>query len=453
MENFALFLGRFHPLLVHLPIGFLMLAFIMEVASRWSQFKKLAPAIPFSLLLGGIAGIGACILGYLLSWSGDYDSNALWLHQWSGIVVTIFAFGCYFLKVYPTSYFGISSKQLALFTQLALVGLLSIAGHYGGNLTHGSTYLTEYAPFQTKAVEIPPPPSVDSALVYHHIIAPILKKKCLSCHQQGKQKGGLMLNSPESIVKGGKGGAILVSGKAEQSELYKRVVLPETDEHFMPPDGKTPLTAAEVALIEWWINDTQHSFESRYGEVPHSESITTLINQRININPSEETTTNPSVDPSIIAQVEQEGFTIRSLTGNFEWVEVSMLAKPIPGKSNLDRLAALAPIQDQILWLNMANQQITDQDLGALEGFTNLQRLRLEKNQISNKGIKHLLSLNQLEVINLYGNPVNNEVLQDFPKFPKLQKVYLWQTAVSTEAIANFQKQYADIELELGIIQ
>ena len=76
--NWSLFIGRFHPLLVHLPIGMLIVAFILEVMSRNRRLAVLGAAV-----------LPACIAGWLLSASGGYDEEALDLHMWMGIGVAV----------------------------------------------------------------------------------------------------------------------------------------------------------------------------------------------------------------------------------------------------------------------------------------------------------------------------------------------------------------------------
>jgi len=59
MEIVMQFLGRFHPLIVHLPIGFLLLAFIFECLSLLDTYKKLKVAVKPSLLLGAAFAVVA----------------------------------------------------------------------------------------------------------------------------------------------------------------------------------------------------------------------------------------------------------------------------------------------------------------------------------------------------------------------------------------------------------
>jgi uncharacterized membrane protein len=61
MDILIQFFGRFHPLVVHLPIGILFLAFLFECLSRFERFKQVESAVQPSLLLGSVFAIGAVI--------------------------------------------------------------------------------------------------------------------------------------------------------------------------------------------------------------------------------------------------------------------------------------------------------------------------------------------------------------------------------------------------------
>ena len=68
-SDIVLFFGRFHPLIVHLPIGFLVLAAIMELLSTFykKKFEGLSIAISISILCGGFGALASAIIGYMLS--------------------------------------------------------------------------------------------------------------------------------------------------------------------------------------------------------------------------------------------------------------------------------------------------------------------------------------------------------------------------------------------------
>lgn len=82
-------------------------------------------------------------------------------------------------------------------------------------------------------------------------VAPILQRKCVSCHNASNQKGELDLSTPYGLFKGGESQSTLVSGDLEASYLYELV-----HSRMMPPDGEgKPLTDAEVHTIEAWIEN------------------------------------------------------------------------------------------------------------------------------------------------------------------------------------------------------
>ncbi|HCO83229.1 MAG TPA: hypothetical protein DIT95_06825, partial [Arenibacter sp.] len=91
VPDFILFLGRFHPLVVHLPIGFLIFAFVLELYGRWKRDFAVSMAIEFALLGGAISAAVASVLGYMLSLSGDYEQDMLDTHFWFGIATTLVA--------------------------------------------------------------------------------------------------------------------------------------------------------------------------------------------------------------------------------------------------------------------------------------------------------------------------------------------------------------------------
>ncbi len=89
---------------------------------------------------------------------------------------------------------------------------------------------------------------------YFKDIRPILETKCYDCHQGGKVKGDLRLDTLENALKGGDDeGPAIVPGKPAQSPLIHRITTDDED-LIMPPKG-APLTKDETALLEKWITE------------------------------------------------------------------------------------------------------------------------------------------------------------------------------------------------------
>jgi hypothetical protein len=79
-------------------------------------------------------------------------------------------------------------------------------------------------------------------------VRPLLAENCYSCHGEKKQKGGLRLDSLESILKGGESGPAVVPGKPGESLLVDAINYAGPE---MPPTGK--LAAEKVAVLTRWI--------------------------------------------------------------------------------------------------------------------------------------------------------------------------------------------------------
>jgi uncharacterized membrane protein len=139
MFDAGLFFGRFHPLVVHLPIGFLLIAALLEIAGRTTKYNMLRSAVPVTLLFGSASAVIACISGYLLSLKGEYNSQTLESHLTYGIVTAVISFVTYILSRNQRFPFVQKSMIVSVVTMLVLV---TVTGHLGGTLTHGSGYLT-----------------------------------------------------------------------------------------------------------------------------------------------------------------------------------------------------------------------------------------------------------------------------------------------------------------------
>jgi hypothetical protein len=83
-------------------------------------------------------------------------------------------------------------------------------------------------------------------------IRPVLAERCYSCHGAHKHQNGLRLDSREAIIRGSDYGKVITPGNASASKLIK-AVKHQPDAEAMPKKGD-PLTAAQIADLEKWIN-------------------------------------------------------------------------------------------------------------------------------------------------------------------------------------------------------
>jgi uncharacterized membrane protein len=256
-NDLVLFLGRFHPVLVHLPIGGLVLLGILEVLSKVPRFKGVAQNNRVIIALVAAASVTTALLGWMLSQAGGYDPQLLPLHKWAGFAVAAVCTLAWLLnwRGCPRAY------RLSLAATLVV---LVVASHLGASITHGRDFLTQFAPKPLRALlggdnrsMAAPVRTSDLAQrpVFKALIQPILERRCSTCHGPEKHKGNLSMESYEALVKGGKDGPALVAGKAFDSPMIHRLLLPLNDDDHMPPDGKPQPTLAEIAALQWWIEN------------------------------------------------------------------------------------------------------------------------------------------------------------------------------------------------------
>ncbi len=446
------FFGRFHSMLVHLPIGFIMLAVVFEFIS----FKKKADlhlAIAYAFLIGAIFGVFSIILGLMLASDGGYNENTLNLHKWTAIIMTLLAFLLFFIKRKQNEVVW-KRKSYPILVSIVVV-LLFIAGHNGGNLTHGSNYLFEHAPSSIRSLAGMKPVRervtvLDSALVYEDVIHPIFESKCNVCHNNDKAKGELLLIDKESILRGGENGEVLVSGEASKSELYRRITLDPHHKEFMPTEGRTPLTNEETVLIQWWI-DEGVSFDKKIVELNLTEKIKSYL-QDVGIGLKKtfiESLSLVEVSQKTIDSIKNEGFKVKTITNKSTLLEVSYSSYN-KEKLNQKKLDVLLNAKDNITWLNFAGVNFNETLMTKIGQLKNLTQLRVNNTNLTDKGLKLLEPLKNLEYLNIYGNPITDSSVESLQKLSGLKKLYLWKTNISEAGILKVKDSLPNLTIVSG---
>ena len=175
--NFSELIGHFHPLLVHLPIGILLIAALFQLLALKPKYASMHAATSIALFWGMISAIVSCISGYLLSLSGDYDEELVETHMWFAIATASVSLIAYLFNRWE--------NEFAKWVILLMVPLIIVTGHLGGSLTHGPDYLTKgFSKDSAAEKEIKPIADVQEASVYADIIQPIFESKCYGCHNK-----------------------------------------------------------------------------------------------------------------------------------------------------------------------------------------------------------------------------------------------------------------------------
>lgn len=266
--------GRFHPVLLHLPIGLVPGLFALEFGAFVLRREPPRGAMLALSVLAALSAAAAAASGLVLG--GEQDPGELLArHKTFGIV-----FGALCLAL-PLLALWRSRRPFRVVLVAALAASIP-AGHLGGELTHGRGFL--FAPLAAKAraaaaanpgvgappaepdaepgggtgrVILPPAaPAVPTAAtdsVFARDVAPILERTCVKCHNPDKHKADLLLTTLDGLRKGSENGAVVVPGKPDDSELLLRCLLPLDDEDHMPPEGKPQPTEQELATLRAWI--------------------------------------------------------------------------------------------------------------------------------------------------------------------------------------------------------
>ena len=439
------FIGRFHPVLVHLPIGILLIAAVFYALSLREQYKALQQATTVALLLGMLSAIGSSISGYLLSISGDYENDAVSTHKWMGFAVAAFSIICYFLH---------AKKNNSVKWVIGLMTILIfITGHTGGSITHGSDFLTKSLSPSIEKKERKPIANVQEAAVYADVVQPILEEKCYSCHNANKQKGKLRLDGPEWISKGGKQGEVVITGNADESELIKRLLLPKQHEDHMPPKEKPQLNEKEIALLHWWINSGL-SFDKKVKDLAQTEKIKPLLASLQSVA-SNDTKAKPQIpeaaveqaDAAVIKKLTDRGVVVLPVAQNSNYLMANFVTIQDLKEGDIKLLLS---IKKQLVWLKLGNQPVNDAMLTAVTQCKAITRLDISRTKITDKGLAVLNQLPNLQTLNIVGTAVTANGLIQLKANKQLQAVYIYQSSVDKKAIATLKATLPKVNIDTG---
>ncbi|WP_338356046.1 chitobiase/beta-hexosaminidase C-terminal domain-containing protein [Yeosuana marina] len=428
-------IGRFHPVILHLPIGALLLTFFLDIVGR---IKKNYPKnmIRYALGFSAFFSIIACVLGYFLSLEGGYSEKTLDLHFWTGILSATLITVLFLLS----SKEGKLIKRLFFLLFLATIICISVAGHFGSILTHGDNFLTEYIKTPNKAKTIT---QIDSLHIYNNVVLKIFDDKCIQCHNSTKNKGDLSLISKEAISLGGKSGEIIKSGNADESLLYEHIKLPISDKKHMPPEGKPQLTKDEVWIIKYWIDHSKTS-DDKVVNIAKNDTLNNLLKNYLVVN--EQQIEEASVED--ILEVEEAGFSVRKLVPN----KPELWVKFKKGTITKNSVETLTNLKEQITELDLSNSSLSDDMTNDLKKLKNLKKLELNNTYITDKSLKNIDDLNHLSVLNIVNTQITDKGLENLFTYIKPKHIYAWKTNVNYDIAENIENKY-DVDINVGIVE
>src|ERR1041385_8694113 len=96
----------------------------------------------------------------------------------------------------------------------------------------------------------------DKPVDFAQDILPMLRSNCLACHNQTRAKADLILETPQTILKGREKGPVVIPGRGEASVMLK-VAAHQVTPSMPPRDNKvaaSDLTPEQLGLLKLWID-------------------------------------------------------------------------------------------------------------------------------------------------------------------------------------------------------
>ncbi len=449
MEVLKQLLGRLHPLLVHLPIGFIMAGLLLQFYFR--KTKEYAHIIRLMYLWATIASAMACITGYLQYQGEGYTFETVKWHLWLGVATMVFSLLMFFKYNEPVKLKFLKRVPIPVFI-VGIFMLVSFTGHLGGTITHGEDYLLEPLPRPIKKAlgiavfEQRPIALTDenwkSTRIYDDVVAVILNNHCVSCHNPKKSKGGLLLIDPKGILKGGENGEVAIAKNADKSELIARMKLPLHHENHMPPEGKSQPSKEEIALLAAWVNEGL-PFDKTIGETNlQKEIFEPFFPQKTSLDYPEMNIAAATEDS--IKLVERSGVHVDKISNASNFLRVSGINAPAFGNADMK---LLKPIQNQIAVLDLGGTQITDSIFVHLAKLPNLTVLKVDNTKITGASIDKLTELPYLKSINLVATEFETSNLNKLGSLKNLQKVFVFGSKVAFGEEKNLNRPF---EIDFG---
>jgi uncharacterized membrane protein len=446
-----LFIGRFHSLLVHLPIGIFLLGYFLEILFQFG-FRKLSISrsiIIFIYAIGLLAGIFAAVTGWLLSFSDDYAIDALNNHKLLGIatLVVMLCVIIYQIKTPETK-----SKLKFTISTLAII-LTGLTGHFGGNLTHGSNYLFEYGPNSLSAYEdvnlnrlkLMTP---DSVRIFGDILHPIIQNNCVACHNSENYKGGLILESYSDLFKEAAYAVPVVAGKPYNSEFFSRVNLPTNDEKAMPPRG-SGFSYTDIEILKYWIENGADSLATFNSDLMSDELIL-LINRDYGLDykpkPYYEKVKVDSISNDLFNQLRRAEFSVQYLSKTNFLLDVSFKGDSI----TKEQVESLNQVANHITFLDLSDSSLSENLIETFTDMKHLNKVNFSKNILNTNMILFLQKHKNLESANLNSTDLTSSSLKSLLEQLSLKRVYVLDTKITEDELITLKQMFEKTEIISG---
>jgi len=133
-------IGRFHPVSTHFPVGLMMVAVLAEGLAWWTRRESWMQTVRFLVIIGALGALMAAGLGwinaYFTSYVGESAGILLW-HRWLGTFTAVWTVLCAVLVVMSECREGSHERRRFRGTLLVGAALVSVSGFLGSALIYG----------------------------------------------------------------------------------------------------------------------------------------------------------------------------------------------------------------------------------------------------------------------------------------------------------------------------
>ncbi|MCC6230083.1 MAG: hypothetical protein IT432_12775 [Phycisphaerales bacterium] len=508
MQELIQIFGRFHPLVLHAPIGMLGAMAIIEMLSLKRSDESVRRVFTGLAWLTSLAAIVSVVSGWVLAREGGYDQTIVDRHFNLGIATAVLS-----LLLAISSHFKAHAsprRGLLVLTLLVLVP----TGHFGASMTHGEDFLLEplankgmadtkhdttieaaadnpsqpmrespaakvsTAALTGNAIGTSPLVPTDGSDIYTKEIAPIFNDVCVKCHSASKMKGGLSLHTPDAILLGGDSGSALEPGHPDDSEMLIRIRLPVPHKDHMPPKGKPQPTDAQIAAIEAWIkagapmpsSTTSTAAAPDHANIAASETATpeskpadskattnvAATTKPVNATEAKATEAAPSnpagptpASAEAIAAIRSSLVHVEPLAADSTLLVVSFNAIA-PTVDDAMAAKLLLPIKDNLADVSLGRTKVTDKIADLLATMPRLRRLDLRATPITPAAINTLAKSSSLQELILAQTKLCDDIAPALCGMTSLTHVYLWNAGVSAQSIAKLRTDRPDLDVDAG---
>lgn len=289
-----------------------------------------------------------------------------------------------------------------------------------------------------------------AASAYDELIAPIFRARCIECHGEQKQKAKLALHTWDGLTRGSDAGPVLVAGKPGDSVLLQKLRLPSSDDEHMPPQDRPQPSPEEIELLARWVERGA----SQTAPLSALELPAPLVKAAAEL-PAKLAALAKA--PAVAEPLwELDAAAVAKARAPLA-AKVAELQRRFPGALSYEsrtsaaliftavafghdfgdaELAALLPLREQLVSLDVSRTGVTDAAAPTLGQFSALRVLRASFTAVGDATVAQLGRLNRLEALSLHATAVTEASVANLTKLAALKSLRVAGTAAEHPAQA-----------------